>query len=111
MKKFNIRIISIILAVWMGIFSQISTIHVGHGHDLIPLKDSLCAIDCEEESHHSVGEACEWFMAKRLTNNDGIISTVDQIPIEFEKIHWTPQYFLSTASQNFVHWDRGPPVV
>ena len=111
MKKFNIRIISIILAVWMGIFIQISTIHLGHGHDLIPLKHSLCAIDCEEKSHHSVWEACELFMGKRLTNNDGIISTVDQIPIEFETIHWTPQYFLSTASQNFVHWDRGPPVV
>ena len=111
MEKFNIRIISIILVIWIGIFNQITTIHMGHGHDLRSSEASLCAINCEEESHHSVGETCEWFMGKRLTNNDGLISIVDQIPIEFETIHSTPQYYLSTASPNFAHWDRGPPVI
>ncbi|MEA1881631.1 MAG: hypothetical protein U9N31_04455 [Candidatus Marinimicrobia bacterium] len=110
MKSIN-QFIALILLAWMGLFTQISTSHMGHAHDLLPSEASLCAIDCDEESHHFAGVACQWFMVKRLTNNDGIISTVDQIPIEFETIHWTPQYFLSTASQNFVHWDRGPPVV
>jgi hypothetical protein len=49
-------------------------------------------------------------MAKRLIDNDGIINVTVQASIEFESIQWTAQYFLPTASHNYVHWDRGPPV-
>ncbi|MBC8345677.1 MAG: hypothetical protein ISR82_06625 [Candidatus Marinimicrobia bacterium] len=110
MKSIN-QFISLILLAWMGIFTQVTTTHIGHSHDLLPAEASLCAIDCEDDSHHSAGEACQWFMAKRLTNHDGPFVIIDQIPIEYETIQWTPQFFLSTASQEYVHWDRGPPVV
>ena len=49
-------------------------------------------------------------MAKRLTDNDGINHFTVQASTEFESIQWTAQYFLLTASHNYVHWDRGPPV-
>ncbi len=110
MNRIN-QFVSILLLAWMGIFTQMTITHLGHGHELLQTEANLCAIDCEDESHHSAGERCEWFMAKRLTDNDGIIVAIDQVPIEFESIQWTLQIFLSTASQHFVHWDRGPPVV
>ena len=104
------QFIALILVGWIGVFTQISTIHLGHGHDILPAKASMCTIDCEEQSHHSAGQACEWFMAKRLTDNDGINHFNVQASTEFESIQWTAQYFLPTASHNYVHWDRGPPV-
>ena len=55
------QIIAVILLGWMGVFTQLSTSHMGHGHDLLPAEANLCAIDCEEESHHGAGEACQWF--------------------------------------------------
>ena len=104
------QFIALILVGWIGVFTQISTIHLGHGHDILPAKASICTIDCEEESHHSAGQACEWFMAKRLTDNDGINHFNVQASTEFESIQWTAQYFLLTASHNYVQWYLGPPV-
>ena len=72
------QFIRLILVGWIGAFTQISTTHLGHGHDILPDKASVCTIDCEEQSHHSAGQACEWFMAKRLTDNDGIIYTISE---------------------------------
>jgi|GEM_PF-352931 hypothetical protein len=110
MKRLNQSILFILL-VWMSIFTQLSMTHMGHGHELIPAEASFCTIDCDEDSHHSAGEACEWFMAKRLTNHDGIFVVIDQIFIEYESIQWASQFFLFATSQQNIHWDRGPPVV
>ena len=49
MKKIN-NILSLLLILWMGVLTQISTSHTGHGHELITPEASLCADNCEIES-------------------------------------------------------------
>ena len=42
MKKIN-HIVSLFLILWMGIFTQISITHSGHGHELIAPDASVCS--------------------------------------------------------------------
>ena len=111
MKIIN-QFIAFLLLVWMGVFTQISTSHLGHGHDMLPSEDNICADNCENELHRSVGEACEWFMAKRLSENDDFNTTEILAPIEFdENQKWVAIYSLYTASDNNVYLVRGPPII
>ncbi len=64
--------ISLFLTLWLGIFTQLSTLHMGHGHELLPLDQSICSDDCEDLDHHKAGESCDWFIAKRVIDSSSL---------------------------------------
>ena len=49
--------------MWLGIFSQITISHLGHGHELLTPEPSLCTEDCDRESHRSSKVDCDLFIA------------------------------------------------
>ena len=111
MKKIN-NILSLLLILWMGVFTQISTSHTGHGHELITPEASLCADNCEIESHGNAGEECQLFLAKRLLDNDGAIATPNFILLELEtarKCAVTNSLFRQFYKNN--NPVRGPPIL
>jgi len=111
MKKLN-NIFSLFLIVWMGVFTQISTSHIGHGHELISPEASLCADNCEIESHGNAGNECELFFAKRLLENDGYNTITNTLPIEFDENQiWVANKSFYTALDNNVYLVRGPPII
>ena len=68
MKKLN-NIFSLFLILWMSVFTQISTSHIGHRHELISPEASLCADNCEIESHGNAGN--EWEYKHQVCNKAG----------------------------------------
>ena len=111
MKKIN-HIVSLFLILWMGIFTQISITHSGHGHELITPEASLCSDNCEIESHHNAGIECDLFIAKRLLDNDGVVSTPNFVLLELDTTQkWvvTNSFYSQLYKNNYLI--RGPPIL
>jgi len=63
------QFISLILALWLGIFTQMSVLHVGHAHDLLPQEQNMCDENCDDSAHDKAGDSCDWFIANRLISH------------------------------------------
>ncbi len=111
MKKFN-DFISVFLVLWIGVFTQISITHSGHGHELITPEASLCSDNCEIESHRNTGIECDLFIAKRLLQHDGAIGTPNLTLLELETAQkWTVTNSLYRQFFNNNNLIRGPPIL
>ena len=110
MKKIN-HIVSLFLILWMGIFTQISITHSGHGHELIAPDASVCSDNCEIESHRNTGIECDLFIAKRLLENDGTIATPNLTLLELETAQkWAVNNSLYRQFFQNNNLIRGPPI-
>jgi len=111
MKKFN-NFISVFLVLWLGIFTQISITHSGHGHELITPEASLCSDNCEIESHRNTGIECDLFIAKRLLENDGAITNPNFILLELDTpLKWAVTNSLYRQFYKNNNLIRGPPIL
>ena len=96
----------------MSVFTQISTSHSGHGHELIAPDASLCADNCEIESHRNYGIECDLFIAKRLLDNDGVDGTSNFVLLELETTQkWVVTNSLYSQLYKNNHLIRGPPIL
>ena len=96
----------------MGIFTQISITHSGHGHELIAPDASVCSDNCEIESHRNTSLECDLFIAKRLLENDGIIATPNFILLELETAQkWAVNNSLYRQFYKNNNLIRGPPIL
>ena len=110
MKKIN-HIVSLFLILWMGIFTQISITHSGHGHELIAPDASVCSDNCEIESHRNTGLEYDLFIAKRLLENDGTIATPNLTLLELETAQkWAVNNSLYRQFFENNNLIRGPPI-
>jgi hypothetical protein len=60
------KTISLFLLLWLSVFTQLSVLHAGHSHDLLPLEKNMCDQDCADSSHRKAGDSCEWLLLKDL---------------------------------------------
>ena len=110
MVKVINQFISSILLIWMGLLTQLTVTHLGHGHELLPLEANLCIDTCNLESHHKAGNECELFITKRLIANDGPKAIIQIALTEFEKTQkWVAINSLSARLDYFPLPVRGPP--
>ncbi len=111
MKKLN-NILSLFLILWMSVFIQISTSHTGHGHELIAPDASLCADNCEIDSHRNAGIECDLFIAKRLLENDGAIATPNFFLLELDtNQQWKVANSFYRQFYKNTNPVRGPPIL
>jgi hypothetical protein len=62
---------SLVLTLWLTVFTQLSVLHVGHAHELLPVEQSMCDENCDDSSHDKAGDSCDWFIANRLITHSG----------------------------------------
>ena len=108
---FNFKnITSTLLAVWLILFSSFTTLHHGHTHDLMPVEQSMCDIECEQESHRKAGDSCHWFIANRILTDDG---SFDKYPSELFTVYIDKiQKFLEvhySSPEHAILSTRAPP--
>ncbi|MFQ6605823.1 MAG: hypothetical protein ACE5D8_09775 [Fidelibacterota bacterium] len=48
------------LIVWLLVYSLLLTAHLGRPHNFTTMVSSLCDINCDEASHHTVHLSCTW---------------------------------------------------
>lgn len=105
------KTISLFLLLWLSVFTQLSVLHAGHSHDLLPLEKNMCDQDCADSSHRKAGDSCEWFVAQRLISysesflEDSSVSLlifIAEIP-KISEIHYT-------APEHEIFSSRAPPI-
>ena len=62
---------SLVLTLWLTIFTQLSVLHLGHAHDLLPVEQNMCDENCDDSAHDKAGDSCDWFIANRLIAHSG----------------------------------------
>lgn len=106
------KITSSFLIVWLSAFTILSVLHIGHAHDLLPVEQSMCDQDCDDSSHRSAGDRCEWFTTKRLVAHSGslianspsaLLVFIYKTPIIFEIFYSSPEHVIFST--------RAPPVL
>tara|TARA_B110000014_G_C20079424_1_gene563837 strand:- start:174 stop:512 length:339 start_codon:yes stop_codon:yes gene_type:complete len=110
-KKIH-HIISVMLVMWLGIFSQITISHLGHGHELLTQEPSLCTENCDAESHRSSKTDCELFVAKRLLEVNGVVAIASLASYKSNN----PQEWVFINPPNSqldknIYLVRGPPIL
>ena len=106
------KITSSFLIVWLSAFTILSVLHIGHAHDLFPVEQSMCDQDCDNSSHRSAGDSCEWFTAKRLVAYSG--SFLTQSPSAFLVfIYKTPNVIdiFYASPEHVIFSTRAPPAL
>ena len=106
------KIISSFLIVWLSAFTILSVLHIGHVHDLLPVEQSMCDQDCDDSSHRSAGNSCEWFTAQRLVAHSGsFLTNSPSIVLVF--IYKAPSIFeiFYTSPEHVIFSTRAPPVL
>ena len=98
--------------MWLGIFSQITISHLGHGHELLTPEPTLCAEDCELESHRNSSYDCEFFIAKRLLEVNGVVAIAS---LAFYKSSNAQEWaFINPPNSQLdknIYLVRGPPIL
>ena len=106
------KITSSFLIVWLSAFTILSVLHIGHAHDLLPVEQYMCDQDCDDSSHRSAGDKCEWFTTKRLDAHSGslianspsaLLVFIYKTPIIFEIFYSSPEHVIFST--------RAPPVL
>jgi len=100
------------LVMWLGIFSQITISHLGHGHELLTPEPSLCTEDCDRESHRSSKVDCDLFIAKRILEVNGVVAIASLASYESNN----PQEWVFINPPNSqldknIYLVRGPPIL
>ena len=100
------------LVMWLGIFSQITISHLGHGHELLTQEPSLCSENCDLESHRSSKADCELFVAKRLLEVNGVVAIASLASYKSNN----PQEWVfinppNSQLDNNIYLVRGPPIL
>ena len=106
------QFISLALTLWLGIFTQLSIVHMGHGHELLPLDQSICSDNCEDLDHHKAGDSCDWFIAKRIIASSNVSSHSFLAQKEFSLIHkWNIKSFIYSNPVTKNLSARAPPII
>jgi hypothetical protein len=105
------KITSLFLILWLSVFTQLSVLHAGHSHDLLPLEQNMCDQDCADSTHRKAGESCEWFVAQRLVSysesfledsSTSLLIFIAEVP-KFSEIHYiSPEHEIFSS--------RAPPI-
>ena len=106
------KITSSFLIVWLSAFTILSVLHVGHSHDLLPVEQNMCDQDCNDSSHRSAGNSCEWFTAQRLVVYSG--SFLNDSPSSLLVfIYKAPKIFhiFYSSPEHLIFSTRAPPVL
>jgi len=104
--------ISLFLTLWLGIFTQLSILHLGHGHELLPLDQSICSDDCEDLDHHKAGESCDWFIAKRVIASSSLSTHNFLTQNEYSFIQkWNIKSFIYSNPFFETLSARAPPIL
>ena len=98
--------------MWLGIFSQITISHLGHGHELLTQEPSLCTENCDAASHRSSKTDCELFVAKRLLEVNGVVAIASLASYKSNN----PQEWVFINPPNSqldknIYLVRGPPIL
>jgi len=100
------------LVMWLGIFSQITISHLGHGHELLTPEPSFCTEDCDRKSHRSSKVDCDLFAAKRILEVNGVVAIASLASYKSNN----PQEWVFINPPNSqldknIYLVRGPPIL
>ena len=100
------------LIVWLSAFTTLSVLHVGHSHDLLPVEQNMCDQDCNDSSHRSAGDSCDWFTAQRLVAYSGSL-LADSPSTLLVFIYKTPNIFeiFYSSPEHVIFSTRAPPAL
>ena len=106
------KITSSFLIVWLSAFTVLSVLHIGHTHDLFPVEQYMCDQDCDDSSHRSAGESCDWFTAQRLVAYSGSL-LADSPSTLLVFIYKTPNIFeiFYSSPEHVIFSTRAPPAL
>lgn len=101
--------LSLLLLIWMVTLINLSGLHSDHGFELGIEAPGLCAIDCEDTSHHTHEIDCLWTVTQTskwgIIRSHILISTLNFSNFTLPAFEKTGIAFLPLASHG-----RSPPL-